>query len=122
MQSISKWGAAFSFVAVMTLSACEAPPTMRVASPEVVAGSDVVIQFATPLAGQAANQYWITMLPTGTVESDVTGRRFVYHGDTSARLPAPQVGSYQVRLHDQFPQKEHQLIATTAVQVVARQE
>lgn len=120
MSSISKWGAAFCFMFITTLSACDAPPTMRVATPTVTAGENVVIRFDQPIGGQAANQYWITLLPADAQESDATGRRFVYHGDTSARLIAPQTGTFQVRLHDRYTEKEHHLVATADVQVVAK--
>ncbi|MEO8876806.1 MAG: hypothetical protein ABI461_14530 [Polyangiaceae bacterium] len=122
MQTISMWTSVVVLVAAAGLTACDATPTMTARTPTVTAGSNVIVGFDNPLGGPAANQYWITILPATAPESDATGRRFVYHGDTSAQILAPAAGTYEIRLHDQFPKKEHHLIAKTSVLVVPKGE
>lgn len=120
--SFSSFDKMFGFAMIVSLPACDAAPVMHTRTPQVMVGENVVVGFDAPLGGQAANQYWITIVPADAPESDATGRRFVYHGDTWAQIPALREGAFEIRLHDQFPKKEHHLIAKSSVQVVAKTE
>jgi hypothetical protein len=102
------------------LLACQNPPAanaMRVNASTAVTGQDIVVAFDKPLSGRATNQYWVALQPASAAESDTTGRTFLARGDTMVRVRAASPGDYEVRLHGQWPQKEHALIARIPVKV-----
>jgi hypothetical protein len=105
---------------ILLLSACQTSPpanAMRVNAGSAVTGQDVVVTFDKPLTGRATNQYWLALQPASAPDSDTTGRTFLDRSDTSVRLRALAPGDYEVRLHGQYPRKEHAIIARIPVKV-----
>jgi hypothetical protein len=102
---------AAGMLALAGLVACERPPPeMSVVATEVGAGEDVVVAFDRPHTGRATNQYWIALQRADAPASETTGRVVLERHETNVRLPAHSPGEYEVRLHGQFPRKEHHLL------------
>jgi hypothetical protein len=101
------------------LAACDsAPPTMSIVSSTVPAGEDIVVTFNPAVQGRASNLYWITLQPVDAPDSSSSGRVVVEHGQMRARVRAKEPGTFEVRLHDRYPQKEDHLIARAPVRVI----
>jgi hypothetical protein len=107
-----------ALAAGVAASACAAPPAMSLDSTTVARGHDVVVHFDKPIAGKASDLYWITLVPVEAPEPTALNRVVVDHGSTMVRLPATTPGSFEVRLHDRYPEKEYRLIARTPVSIV----
>ena len=105
-------------MAASALVACASPPTMTLDATTVTRGHDVIVRFDKPIAGKAADLYWITLVPVSAPDLTATNRIIVDHGSTTIRVPATAPGSFEVRLHDRYPEKEYRLIARTPVNVV----
>jgi hypothetical protein len=101
------------------LAACDsAPPTMSIVSSTVPAGEDIVVTFNPAVQGKASNLYWITLQPVDAPDSASSGRMVVEHGQMRARVRSNEPGTFEVRLHDRYPQKEDHLIARAPVRVI----
>ena len=105
-------------LAASALVGCTKSPTMSLDSTTVTKGHDVVVHFDTPIAGKAADLYWITLLPIEAPDPTATNRIVVDHGSTSVRLPATATGNFEVRLHNRYPAEDYRLIARTPVTIV----
>lgn len=108
----------FGLTAVASVAACDKQPTMSVGAATATVGEDISIAFDTPIEGKAANLYWITLQPVDAPDSSATGRIIVEHGQTLARVRARESGTFEVRLHDRYPQKEDHLVARAPVRIV----
>jgi hypothetical protein len=62
----------------------------------------------------------MTLVPVGAPDDSAAGRFVVDHGKTIVNIPTSGSGSFEVRLHDQYPSKEHHLVGRVAVRVVDR--
>jgi hypothetical protein len=93
---------------------------MSVASPTVTAGEEIVVRFDRPIGGKASNVYWMTLIPVGAPDDSTKGRFVVDHGKTIVNIPTGAPGSFEVRLHDEYPSEEHHLVGRVAVRVVDR--
>ena len=91
---------------------------MSLDSTTVNRGQDVVVHFDKPLAGKAADLYWIALVPIESPDPTATNRVVVDHGSTSIRLPSIARGNFEVRLHDGYPERQYRLIARTPVSIV----
>jgi len=96
---------------------CEQPPKMRFERTTVTVGQDVVVTFEERLTGRATNQYWIALSPADAPLSDTTGRIILERWDRTVRLRAERPGDFEVRLHGQYPRKEHHLLIRVPVKV-----
>ncbi len=109
---------ALAATGVLVLVGCARPsPEMSVAATEVATGEDVVVTFDRPHTGKATNQYWIALQRADAPESETTGRVVLERHETVVHLPARSPGRYEVRLHGQFPKKEHHLLRRIPVVV-----
>jgi hypothetical protein len=104
------------------LAACDSAPTMSIVSSTVPVGEDIVVTFDPAIEGRAANLYWITLQPVDAPDSSSSGRIVVEHGLTRARVRATEPGTFEVRLHDRYPQKEDHLVARAPVRVLAKRD
>ena len=105
------------------LAACDnAPPTMSIVSSSVPAGEDIVVTFKPEVRGKASNLYWITLQPVDAPDSASSGRMVVEHGQMRARVRAKEPGTFEIRLHDRYPQKEDHLVARAPVRVLPPRE
>jgi hypothetical protein len=104
------------------LAGCDTAPTMSVASTTAAVGEDIAVSFNTPIKGKASNLHWITLQAVDTPDARSTGRVVVEHGQTTVRVRATEPGSFEVRLHDRYPQEESHLVARAPVRVLATRE
>jgi hypothetical protein len=93
---------------------------MSLASPTVTAGEEIVVRLDRPIGGKASNVHWMALVPLGAADDSTTGRFVVDHGKTIVNIPTGASGSFEVRLHDEYPSKEHHLVGRVAVRVVDR--
>jgi hypothetical protein len=114
------WSFAGCLIASVAFVACKQPPTMSVASSTVALGDEVVVQFDRPIGGKASDLHWIALLPAAAPDDSTTGRFVVDHGKTRVGIPTSGAGNFEVRLHDQYPSKEHHLVGRVQVRVVER--
>jgi hypothetical protein len=107
------------WILLLLVSCQSAPPSnaMRLNASTAVTGDEIVVTFDKPLTGRATNQYWVALQPVTAPTSDTTGRVFLDRGDTMARLRTTAPGDYEVRLHGNWPKKEHSLITRIPVKV-----
>jgi hypothetical protein len=123
MRSTSSWifaGCLFAHAAIVV--ACAQPPTMSVGSSTVTVGDEIVVRFDRPIGGMASNLHWMTLLPVASPDDSTVGRFIVDHGKTMVTIPTSGAGagSFEVRLYDEYPSKDHHLIARVPVHVVDR--
>jgi len=102
-------------------AACDSAPTMSVAATTASVGEDIIVSFSTPIKGKASNLHWIALQSVDTPDSRATGRIVVEHGQTSVRVRATEAGSFEVRLHDRYPQEDTHLVARAPVRVLVKQ-
>jgi hypothetical protein len=107
--------AALGLVAIVA-TGCNGAPTMNVPD-EISTGEDVVVTFEGPHSGRATNQYWIALQREDAPESETAGRVVLERFDTEVRLPTYAPGRYEVRLHAQYPKKDHHVVARAPVEV-----
>ncbi len=108
----------FLLAAMLVFAACEeGPPGMHVERSSVAAGQDIVVDFDHFFRGRATNQYWIALQHADAPESDTTGRIVLHRTETTVRLPTSVPGDLELRLHDQYPRREHHLVARIPVTV-----
>jgi hypothetical protein len=109
-------------MASAALAACDRAPTMSIVSSTVPAGEDVVVTFNPAVEGKAANLYWITLQSVDAPDSSSSGRIVVEHGQLRARVRAKEPGTFEIRLHDRYPQKEDHLVARAPVRVIPKRD
>lgn len=83
----------FLFVAACTTPA----PRIHVAQRHVSAGTPIVVHIEE---GKRADALWLTLVTPGSPDDFAPKRILVDEHDTVAELPAPSVGTYEVRLLD----------------------
>jgi hypothetical protein len=109
-----------SLLAVAGLaSACEDPaPRMHVTRKEVPLGVPVVVHLEDAMSAPRSGALWLTLAPADAPESFVGERLVVDPKATHATLTAPSPGRYEVRLHDDWPNRPHHLVARRSIEVV----
>lgn len=103
----------------LALVACSERPKMTVDPNPVVADTTVWARFDRPVLGLAVDQYWIVIAPVGAPASYDTTRLFVARNAEGMQLKAPPVpGDYEVRLHGDWPKREHSIVRTVPLRVL----
>lgn len=104
---------------ILTLAACNERPRMTVEPNPVVAETTLWARFDQPIAGRAVDQYWIVIAPVGAAASYEGDRVFLQRTAEGAQLVAPKVaGDYEVRLHGDWPKREHHVVQTVPLIVL----
>ena len=103
----------------LAVVACSDRPEMKVEPSPVEAGTSVWARFDRPIDGRAANQYWVVIAPRGAAVEYQEGRLHIQRSAEGLQLEAPmQPGDYEVRLHGDWPRREHNLVRSVPLVVV----
>ena len=106
-------------ISLLSTSACTDRPQMTVDPNPVEARSAVWARFDRPIDGRAADQYWIVIAPRGVPSDYRDGRIHIERSAEGVHLEAPAIpGDYEVRLHGDWPRREHHLVRTVPLVVV----
>lgn len=112
-------GYAIGLFLSLTLLACSDRPEMKVVPDPVKAGTSVWVRFDRPITGRAADQYWIVVAPVGAPIDYQEGRLLVQRSAEGVHIDAPaRAGDYEVRLHGDWPKREHHLVRMVPVAVL----
>ncbi|MBX3229075.1 MAG: hypothetical protein KIT84_01955 [Labilithrix sp.] len=111
-----------SFVTLL-LAGCNERPKMTVEPNPVVADTTVWARFDRPINGRAVDQYWIVIAPVGAPTEYRSDYRSVPRSAEGMQLQAPsQPGDYEVRLHGDWPKRDHNLVRTVPLRVIPTTE
>lgn len=104
----------------MLVVACSERPQMTVEPNPVVANTTVWARFDQPIRGRAVDQYWIVIAPVGAPPAYDENRLHVARSAEGMQLQAPErAGDYEVRLHGDWPKREHHVVRTVPLRVIA---
>lgn len=92
-------------------------PSFTVDSTSVAAGSEVTVTFSAPMNAPAGQQYWITIAPQGSADSEWGTWEYVKPGASKVLLTPKTAGSFEIRLHDLYPQNSSGVLHRTALTV-----
>jgi hypothetical protein len=103
----------------LAMLACSDRPEMKVEPNPVEAGTTVWARFDRPIDGRATNQYWIVIAPRGAGADYQEGRLHIQRSAEGQQLRAPaHPGDYEIRLHGDWPKREHHLVRAVPLVVV----
>ena len=101
---------------LLLASACGEPaPRMHVVRARVHAGDAVVVHLES--APRERGALWLTLVPASAPESFVGERIVVEGGATRVTVAAASAGTFEVRLHDDFPLRAHHVVARARIEV-----
>jgi protein kinase-like protein len=90
----------------------------RVAKTTVRAGQQVKIAFPTPLRAAAGERFWVTIIAAGAADTAYDAYEYVPDGARAMQLAGPtKPGSYEVRLHANYPTLATNLVFREAITV-----
>ena len=96
------------------------PPTFKLDKKSYAPKDSVVITFASPVPSTSNSRAWITIVEAGKASTDYGAWTYIDDGATTAKLAAPeQSGSYEVRLHTDYPTKSTNVRQTVPVTIAA---
>ncbi|MFN0246655.1 MAG: serine/threonine protein kinase [Kofleriaceae bacterium] len=79
---------------------------LSLASTSIAAGAKIEILFPGPMIAKPGEKYWVTVVKAGAADSAYDAWEYVVPNARRATLPAPATaGSYEVRLHANYPAK-----------------
>jgi serine/threonine-protein kinase len=94
-------------------------PTFKLDQQTYAPGQDVAITFASPIASTTNNRSWVTIVEASRPNDQYGDWTYVADGATTAKLTAPSVpGSYEVRLHTNYPTKSTNVRQKVSTKVV----
>lgn len=85
------------------------------------AGDDVVVTFDRPVEGRATKQYWLAVARPSDADGQYVFRKHLARGATSSRLDRLPAGEYELRLHANYPVKEHDVVHRRTLRIVGEQ-
>lgn len=107
----------------LALAGCADRPQMTVEPNPVVANTAVWARFDRPVRGRAVDQYWIVIAPAGAPAAYQQNRLHVARSAEGMHLQAPsEPGSYEVRLHGDWPKREHNIVQALPLRVLPTTE
>jgi hypothetical protein len=110
-------------IASLALQGCEAAhPQARVEVREHTSGQEVMVTFDRPIDGRASNQYWLAVARPADPDAKYLYRKDLVRGSTSSRLDRLPPGEYELRLHANFPVKEHDVVHRQSLRIVGAAE
>ena len=99
----------------------EASPTVErfsLGAAKVAPGEQIQIAFPQPLIAAPGEKYWVTVVEPSAADSSYGAWEYVAPKARAARLPAPaSPGTYQVRLHANYPRKATNVVFRALVTV-----
>ena len=101
-------------------TACDARPAMEVRTAAVAVGEKVNVAFDREITGRAVDQYWLVLAPEGAPDDYAEERIFVERNARSSAVDAMRPGRYELRLHGDFPRRQHNVIARAKVEITPR--
>ncbi len=86
-------------------------------------GAPIKIAFQSPMSSKTGHQAWIAVAETGSAPSSYGVWKYIDDRATAVTLEAPkQAGSYEVRLHTDYPAKPYNLRYSVPFEVGAPQQ
>jgi hypothetical protein len=100
-------------------------PSKRATAPELALnaktyapGATIEIRFASPISSATNSRAWVTVAKAGTPPTSYGTWKYVDDGATTASLVAPTTsGSYEIRLHTNYPTQAFNVARTAALVV-----
>jgi hypothetical protein len=80
-------------------------------------GEPISVTFTPPIAPPSGEQYWLTLAPAGTPDSEWGKWHIVKDGATNDTLSTEASGSFEVRLHDGYPRLKSHVVSRHKVTV-----
>ncbi|CAN5865881.1 hypothetical protein BH11MYX2_BH11MYX2_36220 [soil metagenome] len=81
-------------------------------------GTEVFVTFPAPLVAKRGEKYWITIAHAGDADTSYGAWSYLPADATKTTLQAPSAsGSYEVRLHGNYPTKSTNVVSRVAFQV-----
>ncbi len=112
-----------SCLTVLVATGCSERPQMTIEPNPVAANTTVWARFDRPIRGRAVDQYWLVIAPAGAPVSYSENRVHVARSAEGAQLTAPATpGAYEVRLHGDWPAREHSMVRSVPLRVVGPSE
>jgi len=85
---------------------------------EVEAGADITITYSPAISSTDSSRCWIAVVKKGAPSSSWGEWKYVDDKATKDVLTAPtEAGSYEIRLHDNYPAQSHHLFAKQDITV-----
>jgi eukaryotic-like serine/threonine-protein kinase len=102
----------------LPVSTAPAQLTFKLESTTVAPGEPIVIKFPGRMSSKANSRAWVTVIEAGKPPSAYGTWEYVADGATTAKLAAPtKPGSYEVRLHTEYPTKSTNVVHSAALVV-----
>ncbi|HEX5063666.1 MAG TPA: protein kinase [Kofleriaceae bacterium] len=88
-------------------------PTFKLDAKTYAPGDPITIKFASALSSKPNNRAWVTWIDAGKPQTAYATWEYVADGATTAQLAAPkQPGSYEMRLHTNYPTQSYNVVHT----------
>lgn len=90
---------------------------MSISKSTFAVGETIGVSYGRALVAPSGQQYWLTLCPAGSRDSEWGSWHYVKAGATTDSLTATKPGVYEVRLHDLYPSHSYGVIARQTVTV-----
>lgn len=93
------------------------PPAFTLRWSTAKAGDPIEVLYAEPVIAPEGQQYWITIIPAGAHDGEYGEWHYVEQGATNDKLPTTTAGTFEIRLHDLYPEHETKVLQRKIVKV-----
>ena len=99
-------------------STAPAQLTFKLDASKVAPGEAINIKFPGPMPSKSNHRAWVTVIEAGKPPTAYGTWEYVVDGATTAKLAAPKTpGSYEVRLHTEYPTKSTNVVFSAPLTV-----
>jgi hypothetical protein len=98
-------------------------PTFRIDAQTIARGATIAIAFDRPMVSIATNQAWVTVVRADRADNEYDSWQFVENGARTMKVKAPDAsGTFEVRLHTEYPRKQTNLVYRARLAIVDPQD
>lgn len=110
--------------AAATTSAAATPPAATSAAPQLTlarttfkVGEEIAVTFQQPVVAPTGQQYWLTLVAADAADTEYGTWHYIAPNAVTDKLVAEHAGSFEVRLHDLYPQNKTKVLQRARVVV-----
>ncbi|MCC7111555.1 MAG: hypothetical protein IT382_19835 [Deltaproteobacteria bacterium] len=97
--------------------AVPAAPQLTLARTKFKVGEEIAVTFAQPVVAPTGQQYWLTLVAADAADSEYGSWHYVAANAVTDKLVAERAGTFEVRLHDLYPQNKAKVLQRVRVVV-----
>lgn len=98
-------------------AAASAAPQLTLARTKFKVGEEIAVTFAQPVVAPTGQQYWLTLVAADAADSEYGSWHYIAANAATDKLVAERAGTFEVRLHDLYPQNKAKVLQRVRVVV-----